>query len=321
VVIAFIDEYRSRFGVEPICRVLTAHGCKIAPSTYYAARSRERCARSIRDEIVAAHIVRVHASPLIGRRLYGARKVWNQLVQEHDRGEHDLGRVPRCQVERLMRARGLRGKRRDRRFVTTRPDAKAARPADHVQRDFTASRPNQLWVVDFTYVPTWSGMVFTAFVTDVYSRRIVGWRTAAAMPTALPLDALEMALWTRERANELVDGLIHHSDAGSQYTSICYTNRLTEAGAVASIGSVGDSYDNALAESNIGLYKAECVFHEGPFRGADDVELATSSWVWWFNQIRLHSAIGYRTPIEHEATYYRHNHPGQQPLPGEQALH
>jgi putative transposase len=163
-------------------------------------------------------------------------------------------------------------------------------------------------------------MVFTAFVNDVYSRRIVGWRTAAAMPTSLPLDALEMALWTRARADELVGGLIHHSDAGSQYTSIRYTSRLTDAGAVASIGSVGDSYDNALAESVIGLYKTECVHREGPWRSVDDVELATLNWVWWFNETRLHSALGHIPPIEYEQNYYCHNNPREHQFSGQPAL-
>jgi putative transposase len=203
-----------------------------------------------------------------------------------------------------MRQAGLRGVRRGRPFRTTRPDPTAARPPDLVERDFTASRPNQLWVVDFTYVPTWSGTAFTAFVTDVYSRRIVGWRTAAAMPTELPLDALEMALWTRARAGQDVDGLVHHSDAGSQYTAICYASRLTDAGALASIGTVGDSYDNAMAESVVGLYKTECVRPDGPFRGVDDLELATLSWAHWFNTARLHSAIKHVPPIEYEAAYY-----------------
>jgi len=244
VVVDFIDGHRDRFGVEPICAVLRSHGCGIAPSSYYAARSRPLSARAVRDKIVFEHVERVHASPKIGRGLYGARKVWHQLRRESNRGEHpELGLVPRCQVERLMRANGLRGARRDKTFVTTRSDPAASRPPDLVKRDFTASRPNELWVVDFTYVPTWAGTVFTAFVSDVYSRRIVGWRTAAAMPTQLPLDALEMALWTRRQANKLVDGLVHHSDAGTQYTSIRYTNRLSDAGAVASIGTVGDSYD------------------------------------------------------------------------------
>lgn len=319
--ISFIDEHRDRFGVEPICNVLNEHGCGIAPSTYYASKTvRPPSARRQRDAIVVEHVRRVFDGK--GRGKYGARKVWNELCREHARGEHPtLGRVPRCQVERLMRTAGLRGTTRGRVFVTTRPDDSVERPPDRVQRNFTAERPNQLWVVDFTYVATWTGFVFSAFVIDVFSRRIVGWRTAASMPTALPLDALEMALWTRTQADELVDGLIHHSDAGSQYTSIRYTNRLADAGAVASIGSTGDSYDNALAESTIGLYKAECVRAEGPWRNVDDVELATMSWVWWFNNIRLHSSIGYQPPIEFEADYYRSINPRQHELPGEPALH
>jgi putative transposase len=248
--------------------------------------------------------------------------VFNELLREQHRGEHpELGHVPRCQVERLMRTDGLRGVRRGRPFITTRPGPVVERPADLVKRDFTADAPNRLWVVDFTYVATWVGMVFTAFVIDVFSRRIVGWRTAASMPTALPLDALEMALWTRAQADQLVDGLIHHSDAGSQYTSIVYSNRLADAGAVASIGTVGDSFDNALAESTIGLYKAECIHFDGPWRNVDDVELATMTWVWWFNEHRLHSAIGYVPPVEFENTYYRSVSPQQQPLSREPALH
>jgi putative transposase len=208
-VTAFIDEQRGRFGVEPICRVLSAHGVQIAPSTYYASKTRPPSQRAVHDAELLTQIRRVHADPKIGRGLYGARKVWHQLRREGIT-------AARCTVERLMRAEGLHGVVRGRQFVTTRPDPAAARPPDLVAREFTAARPNQLWVVDFTYVPTWSGMAFTAFVTDVYSRRIVGWRTAARMPTELPLDALEMALWTRARAGHEVDGVIHHSDAGSQ---------------------------------------------------------------------------------------------------------
>jgi putative transposase len=322
VVVEFIDAYKDRFGVEPICAVLREQGCGIAPSTYYAAKARPASARATRDEVVLGHIRRVHGDAKIGRGLYGARKVWHELAREQARGEHpELGPVPRCQVERLMRADGLRGARRGRGFVTTRPDSGAVRPPDLVRRDFSASRPNQLWVVDFTYVATWSGTVFSAFVTDVYSRRIVGWRTKATMPTELPLDALEMALWTRHQADELVDGLIHHSDAGSQYTAIRYSSRLAEAGAIASIGTVGDSFDNAMAESVIGLYKTECVRHEGPWRGVDDLELATLNWVWWFNEIRLHGEIGYVPPVEFEQSYYRQFNPQQQPLLGEPSLH
>ncbi|MGH3550382.1 MAG: IS3 family transposase [Pseudonocardiaceae bacterium] len=301
LVVAFIQAHRDRFGVEPICRVLTEHGVKIAPSTYYAARNRPPSARRVRDEAVLAEITRVHSDPDIGRGLYGARKVWHQLRREDG---VDGAPVPRCAVERLMRKAGLRGVRRGRQFVTTKPDPAAVRPPDLVKRDFSATAPNQLWVVDFTYAPTWSGMAFTAFVSDVLSRRIVGWRTCASMPTELPLDALEMALWTRARAGQTVDGMIHHSDAGSQYTAIRYTNRLLDAGALTSIGTVADSYDNALAESVIGLYKTECVHREGPWRGVDDLELATLSWVHWFNTTRLHSSIGHVPPVEYEAAHH-----------------
>jgi len=302
--------------------VLSAHGCKIAPSGYYAAKKRLPAKRSRRDAEVLSHIVRVHSSRSQGRHNYGARKVWVELGKEQQRGEHlELGAVPRCQVERLMRAHCLRGRRRGRQFITTRPDPKADRPPDRVERKFEASRPNQLWVVDFTYVSTWAGTAFTAFVIDVYSRRIVGWRVAGRMPTALPLDALEMALWTRTQTNQLVEGLIHHSDAGSQYTALMYTDRLVEAGALASIGTVGDSYDNALAESTIGLYKTEMVWPEGPWRDVDHLELATADHVWWFNNRRIHSGIDYDTPIEHEEKYYREQHPGEQIAPGLKALH
>jgi putative transposase len=316
--VLFIEVNGERFGVEPICRVLREHGIKIAPSTFYAARRRPPSARAQRDAQVVVEVRRVHSDTKIGRRLYGARKVWRQLRREAARGAPvaELGPIPRCQVERLMRAEGLRGVRRGRPVITTRRDERAERPADLVRRDFTATRPNQLWVVDFTYVATWSGTVFTAFVTDVFSRRIVGWRTAASMPTELPLDALEMALWTRARASQDIDGVVHHSDAGSQYTSIRYASRLADAGAVASIGTVGDSYDNALAESVIGLYKTECVHHEGPWRGIADLELATASWVHWFNETRLHSNLGYIPPIEYETIYYRHNDPRQHQLAG-----
>ena len=209
MVVKFIDAHKDRFGVEPICRVLREHGVPIAPSTYYAARSRPPSARSVRDEQLLVEIQRVHADRRIGRGVYGARKVWRELRREGVT-------VPRCQVERLMRVAGLRGVGRGRQFVTTKADTAAVRPPDLVGRDFHAQRPNLLWLVDFTYVPTWSGMAFTAFVSDAFSRRIVGWRTTSSMPTALPLDALEMALWTRARSGQSVAGVVHHSDAGSQ---------------------------------------------------------------------------------------------------------
>ena len=324
--IAFIDEHRQEFGVEPICQVLREQGVGIAPSTYYAAKARPPSARTVRDEGLAQEIARVFHDRELGRGLAGARKVWHLLQRDPDI-EARFGKVARCTVERLMREQGLQGMRRGGKKVrTTVADDCAQRPPDLVERDFTAEAPNRLWVVDFTYVPTWAGMAFTAFVTDVCSRRIVGWRTASRMPTELPLDALEMALWTRARegrtdADGRLEGLIQHSDAGSQYVAFRYTERLTAAGAVASIGTVGDSFDNALAESVIGLYKNECVKHDGPFRTVDDLELATLSWVHWFNHQRLHSSIGYLTPVEFEEQYYRQNNPRPQPLSGELALH
>lgn len=312
--IAFIDDHRDRFGVAPICRVLTEHGVPIAPSGYYAFKARPPSQRAIRDAELIVEIERVFWDRELGRGISGPRKVWRLLRRAGVV-------VARCTVERLMRHLGLHRVRRGRRVVTTVPDQTALRPPDHVQRCFRADRPNQLWVVDFTYVPTWSGMAFTAFVTDVYSRRIVGWRTTNRMPTELPLDALEMALWVRDRAGETVAGLIHHSDAGSQYTAIRYTERLADAGAIASIGTVGDSYDNAMAESVVGLYKTECVNVDGPFRTVDELEFATLSWVHWFNEHRLHSSIGYATPIEHEQTYYREIDSQHRPALGELALH
>src|SRR5690606_31194511 len=220
----------------PICRVLTKHGVKIAPSGYYAFKKRPVSARTVSDAELAVPIERVFWDRKLGRGISGARKVWRLLTREGII-------VARCTVERLMRQQGLRGIRRGKQFITTRPDTAEPRAEDHVKREFHADRPNELWVVDFTYVPTWSGMAFTAFVTDVFSRRIVGWRTMPKMPTDLPLDALEMALWVRDRAGEDVTGVIQHSDAGSQYTALRYTERLAEVGAIASIGTVGDSYD------------------------------------------------------------------------------
>ncbi len=316
MVVEFIDTHKIKFGVVPICRVLTEHGCQIAPNTYYAARNREPCARARRDELILAEIVRCHDG---SRGLYGRRKIYHQLRRE---GVLVDGRpVAMCTIERLMRTHGRHGVRRGRFKRTTVSDPTAQRAADLVGRAFTAAAPNQLWVVDFTYVATWSGVAFTAFVTDVFSRRIVGWRTASSMPTALPLDALEMAIWTRSRTGATVDGVVHHSDAGSQYTSIRYAERLADAGALASIGTVGDSYDNALAESVIGLYKTELVRHEGPWRSVDDLELGTLSWVHWFNETRLHSSIGDVPPIEYEQEHYRQNDPEQQPLPGQLTRH
>lgn len=319
----YIDQHRDRFGVEPICAALNGEGIAVAPSGYYAHKSRQLSRRALSDAALAEVIEATFWDQDKGRGVYGARKMHAQLRRDGVTGP-DGGPVARCTVERLMRSLGLRGVRRGRPVWTTRPDRHAERAPDLVDRDFHAERPNALWVVDLTYVSTWSGMAFTAFVSDVYSRRIVGWRCATTMPTELPLDALEMAIWTRDRAGQTrqgrLQGLIHHSDAGSQYCAIRYGNRLAEAGAVASIGSIGDSYDNALAESVIGLYKTECVRRDGPIRTVEDLELATASWVHWFNTRRLHTGIGNVPPVEYEQSYYRHQTAREDPVSGEPSL-
>jgi putative transposase len=298
--VRFIDEHRHdmiddrEFGVEPICRVLSEGGRPIAPSTYYAAKARLPCDRVIRDAELLAQIRRVHAD---NYGVYGARKVWRQLRRE---GIHGA----RCTVERLMKADGLHGVIRGAKIKTTKPDPKVARPEDLVERQFKAQRPNQLWVVDFTYVATWAGFVYVAFCIDVFSRMITGWRAAKSMTTDLVLDALEMGIWQRKRQGHDLQGLVHHSDAGSQYTSIRYSERLAEAGAQPSVGSVGDSYANAMAESIIGLFKTELIRRRGPWRGLDAVELATMEWVDWYNNRRLFEAIGDIPPAEAETNHY-----------------
>jgi putative transposase len=291
--IAYIDANRDRFGVEPICRVLP-----IAPSTYYDARRRQGSARGRRDQELKAEIRRVHAENF---GVYGARKVWRQLHREGIV-------VARCTVERLMRELGLQGVRRGRTRRTTTPDQGAVRPADLVERDFSASRPNQLWVADLTYVATWSGFVYVALVIDAFSRFIVGWQAARSLRTDLALDALEMAIWGRH--SEL-GGLVHHSDRGSQYLSIRYTERLAEAGAACSVGSRGDSFDNALAETIIGLYKTELIRRRGPWKGIDQIEYATLEWVDWFNHRRLLEPIGHLPPAEFEDAYHRREDPSR----------
>jgi putative transposase len=294
--IAYIDARRDEFGVEPICRVLTDAGCQIAPSTYHAAKSRPPSARTVRDQQLMVEIRRVHKD---NHGVYGAYKVWRQLNREGIA-------VARCTVERLMRALGLSGVVRGKKKRTTRPAAAPPRPADLVQRRFTAPAPNRIWVADLTYVWTWAGFVYVAFVVDVYSRRILGWRCTTHLRTDLALDALEMAIWTRQRdrTGEL-DGLVHHSDRGVQYLSIRYTERLAEAGAVTSVGSKGDSYDNALAETTIGLFKTEVINQHGPWKTPGQVEVALADWVDWYNQRRLHSACADIPPAEYEANYYR----------------
>ena len=291
--IAYIHAHKGRYGVEPICRVMA-----IAPSTYYAAQRRPASARAVRDAQLKAEIARMHAEHF---GVYGAPKVWRQLHREGIT-------VARCTVERLMRELGLEGVRRGRPRRTTTPDAAAARPADLVERNFSATRPNQLWVADLTYVATWSGFVYVAFVVDAFSRFLVGWQAARSLRTDLALDALEMAIWRRQAQ---LDGLVHHSDRGSQYLAIRYTERLAEAGAVTSVGSRGDSYDNALAETIIGLYKTELVRRRGPWRGLDEVEYATLEWVDWFNHRRLLEPIGHVPPAEFEAAYHQREDPSR----------
>jgi putative transposase len=294
--VRFIDEHRDRFGgVEPICRTLTGHGWKIAPSTYYAAKTRPRSAREIRDEQLSEHIRRVHRD---NYGVYGAHKLWCQLNREGIA-------VARCTVARLMRELGLRGAVRGKKIVTTTPGTDAHRAGDLVKRDFTAPAPNRRWVADFTYVATWTGTVYVAFIVDIYSRAIIGWSAATNRRTRFVLDALQMALWQRDRDGKPVEhGLIHHSDAGSQYTSFAFTTHLLEAGLDASIGTIGDALDNALMESTIGLYKTELIKPRRPWHALADVELATAEWIDWYNHQRLHTAIGNIPPTEHETTYY-----------------
>jgi putative transposase len=289
--VSFIDEQRAHYGVEPICAQLP-----IAPSTYYHHKAREVDsakvpARHLRDRYLMPQIQRVWQENF---RVYGARKVWRQLNREGFT-------VARCTVERLMQKLGLQGVVRGQKQITTISDPAQDRAPDLVKRTFTASRPNQLWVADFTYVATWSGFVYVAFVIDVYARSIVGWRVSHSMKTELVLDALEQALWARKHLRHL----IHHSDKGSQYLSIRYTERLAEAGITASVGTTGDSYDNALAETIIGLYKTEVIRHRGPWKGQDTVEYATLEWVDWFNNRRLLEPIGNIPPKEKEVEYYR----------------
>ena len=292
MMVAFIDQERATYGVEPICAVLP-----IAPSTYYWHKAREldptlRSARSQRDEALEREIQRVYDA---NYQVYGAEKVWKQLRRERIA-------APRCRVERLMKHLGLRGVVRGARTWTTRPGDADARPLDLVDRNFTATRPNQLWVSDLTYVATWRGFVYVAFVIDVFARRIVGWRASTSLRSDLALDALEQAICERETA--FADRLVHHSDRGVQYVAIRYTDRLQDAGIEPSVGSRGDSYDNALAESVIGLFKTEVIHRRGPWRGFEDVEFATLEWVWWFNHRRLLEPLDHVPPAEFEAQYY-----------------
>ena len=296
--VAFIDAHRAEHGVESICEEL-----QISPSTYYEHKARQAAPTRLpprlqRDQALVPQIRRVYEENF---GVYGARKIWRQL------GREDIG-IARCTVERLMRSLGLQGVVRGRKCRTTIAPTGAERPLDRVNRQFQASRPNELWVADFTYVATWAGFVYVAFVIDVFARRIIGWRVARSMQAELVLDALEQALWSRSATK----GVVHHSDRGSQYLSIRYSERLTEAGAQPSVGSVGDSYDHALAETIIGLYKTELIHRRGPWRHLEAVEYATLEWVDWFNHRRLLEPIGNVPPAELEAAYYHST--GQLPM-------
>jgi putative transposase len=278
--------------------VLSQHGLKIAPSTYYDQVNRQPSRRAVRD----AQIVETITAERVRQKLFtrfGPRKMWLHL-----RSRKNLD-VARCTVERLYAEQGWAGAVRAKKIRTTIADESAARPADLVDRDFTATAPNQLWVADFTYVATWSGTVYVAFVVDVFSRMIVGWRAATTMTTELVLDTLEHAVWTRrQRGVTDLTGLVHHTDAGSQYTSFAFTHRLIDAGVDPSVGSAGDAYDNALAESQIGLYKTELIRPEGPWRDVEHVEVETLNWVDWFNNERLHEAVDDMTPRAVEEFHY-----------------
>ena len=291
--VGFITDHRDQYGVEPICAVLP-----IAPSTYFRHRVQQtdpmqRSARARRDDQLRLEIQRVWDEH---QQVYGPRKVWRQLRREQIWVAH-------CTVRRLMRAMGLVGTGRGRAGTTTpAADSTAPSPPDLVERRFTATRPNQLWVSDFTYVATWGGFVYAAFVIDVFARRIVGWRVSSSLRTDFVLDALEQAIYSR--CGEGAAGLVHHSDRGTQYVSMRYTHRLADAAIAPSVGSRGDSYDNALAESVIGLFKAEVIRRKGPWRTLEAVEFATLAWVDWFNHRRLLEPLGYVPPAEYEAEYY-----------------
>ncbi|RMI27545.1 IS3 family transposase [Nocardia stercoris] len=300
LIVGFIDEYRHVFGVESICRALTEHGVAIAPRTYRKARCRPPAARDVADALVENALRDLHGTP---EQMYGRRKM-TRYLRRHG---HE---VAFCTVDRLMRELGLNGVVRGRKQRTTIPAKDGIRAGDRLNRDFTAAAPNHVWVADFTYVSTWTGWAYVAFVFDAFSRAIVGWTTAATKTTALVSKALNMAVWRRGHYGHPVEpGLIFHTDAGSQYTSIKFTESLALQGLSASIGSVGDAYDNALAESIIGLFKTEVVNRHGPFKTLTEVEFAVMEWCDWYNNARLHSRLDYLTPAEYEAAYYAQQSP------------
>jgi putative transposase len=291
--VAFVDSQREEHGVQPVLQALEQTPAEIAPSTYYAAKTRSESARAASDRELTEKIERVHED---NYGVYGARKVWAELRR------HGVD-VARCTVERLMRESGLRGLLRDKAPRTTRPAAETGRPADLVRRDFTATCANELWVADITYVRTAASWVYAAFVLDVFSRVIVGWQVATSLYTGLALDALQMAIWRRQATGADLAGLVHHSDRGVQYRAVRYSQRLAEADAVASVGSKGDSYDNAMAEAFNSLYKAELVRNKGPWRGLDDLEIATVEYIDWYNNRRLHGELGHLPPAEYEVLH------------------
>lgn len=302
--IAFIDAHRDQFGVELICRVLRAAIAGFLTSRgYRAAKTRPPSDRALSDDVLIAELRTVHQKNF---SVYGVKKMHHAMKR---RG-WQLGRE---QTRRLMRKAGLRGVQRGKPVFTTVSDPADQRPADLVNRQFKAPAPDRLWVADITYVRTWQGFCYTAFVTDVCTRRIVGWAVTASMRTEdLPLQAFEHAVW---QSNSDLSELIHHSDRGSQYLSLAYTDRLAELGIAPSVGSRGDSYDNALAEAVNAAYKSELINRDKPWRSVDDVELATAAWVAWYNQERLHEALGYVPPAEYEAALTGTSHPASQPIP------
>ena len=299
--IRFIDEHKDRFGVELICCVLReAVRGFLTSRGYRAAKARTVSARQLREDVLVPEIVRLHAE---NYGVYGRRKMHALLRRQG----WDIGRD---QTERLMRVAGVAGVKRSRKVFTTRSERAIAKPADLVQRRFSAAAPRQLWVADITYVATWSGFAYVAFITDVFSRRIVGWKVASTLRSdVLPLQALDMAAWD---AGGDLDGLIHHADHGSNYLAMVYTDRVVELGATPSTGTIGDSYDNALAEAVNGLFKTELIRRRGPWRTVEQVELATLEYVWWWNNARLHGELGLRTPTEVETAYYA-NHESPHP--------
>jgi putative transposase len=304
--IRYLDEHRDRFGVEQICRTLGAtEGGFLTSRGYRAAKTRPRSTRALSDKLLGSEMIRLHAE---NYGVYGVRKM-------HALMRRQGWRLGRDQTGRIMRQHGLRGVKRSKRVFTTRPDPAGQRPLDLVKRDFKPDAPRRLWVADITYVRTWQGFAYVAFVTDAYSRRIVGWNVAQTLRAdILPLQALEMAAF---QADGDLAGLTHHSDHGSNYMSMVYTDRVLELGAAPSTGTVGDSYDNALAEAVNGLYKTELIRQQGPWRTVEQLELATLNWVWWWNHQRLHGELSMRTPIEIEHLYYADHEDPQLKVPSQ----